>query len=95
MIKEENAVVQQDGASSHTSHETPNKLNSVGRAGGWNTKMVTQPAHSPDFNVNDLECFASLQNSVCKEEYRAINETAGGIRTMFAEYDSEALEKLL
>lgn len=46
-------VTLQDDATPHTSHNTQRKLNSIDEKGGWNIKLVTQPAQSLDLDVND------------------------------------------
>jgi hypothetical protein len=52
-------VVQHDGAKPHTGKGTEDKLNEAGKA--YNVTFVRQPAQSPDFNLNDLAFFYSLQ----------------------------------
>lgn len=37
-------------------------FNKVGKEDGWNIQVTTQPAQSPDFNVNDVGLFASLKS---------------------------------
>ena len=53
--------MQQDGASPHTGKNNPEIINSAGMGRGWMVELVTQPAQSPDLNVNDLGVFASLK----------------------------------
>lgn len=57
-------VVQQDGASLHTGKNNPEILNSAGMGLGWLVELVTQPAQSPDLNINDLGFFSSLKSRV-------------------------------
>ncbi|CAB1098721.1 unnamed protein product [Ectocarpus sp. CCAP 1310/34] len=63
-LRSKRVVVQQDGASPHTGKGNPEILNSAGIARGWLVELVTQPAQSPDLNINDLGCFASLKPRV-------------------------------
>lgn len=74
----------------HSQH----KLTSIGRDGGWNTKVVTKWAQSPHHNVSELGFLASSKRRVWKEGYRSINEMLGGTRAMFAEYNNEMLERV-
>ena len=93
-LRHEDVTVQEDGATPHTGHDTPSKLNATGREGGWNIKLVTQPAQSPDLNVNDLGFFASLESVVWKEGYESVDEMVAGIPAMFVEYDTKTLERV-
>lgn len=58
-------------------HDPPNKLNSAGREGGWNAKIVAELVQSPDLNVNELGFFASFKSLVSEEGYRSIDEMVG------------------
>ena len=71
--------VQQDGATPHTGHDNPRKLNLAGKAGGWNIKLVTQPAQSPDLNINDLGFFSSLKSRVWRGRFGTVEELVGGV----------------
>jgi len=59
-------VIQQDGAPAHMhprDHEWMQTLTDMGLE--EKTKLVTQPANSPDLNINDLGFFNALQSMHC------------------------------
>jgi hypothetical protein len=53
--------IQQDGAKSHINPDNEEWLAAV-EATGCNISVYTQPAQSPDTNINDLAFFYSIQN---------------------------------
>jgi hypothetical protein len=53
-------VVQQDGAKSHIKDDDPEWLEAVETL-GVNIQLETQPANSPDTNINDLGFFRAIQ----------------------------------
>jgi hypothetical protein len=65
-----NIIVQQDGAKAHLPVDDPvfkAKVEQLYHGKNENTvKLYTQPAQSPDLNVNDLGFFASLQSMYYK-----------------------------
>ncbi|CAN0505402.1 unnamed protein product, partial [Laminaria digitata] len=87
-------VVQQDGASPHTGKGNPEILNSAGMGRGWLVELVTQPAQSPDFNVNDLGFFASLKSRVWGMNACSIDELVEDIFEQYEEYDGDTLERV-
>jgi hypothetical protein len=56
--------VQQDGAAPHTGKGNMDYFDIHGRKNGWNIKVITQPAQSPDLNINDLGFFRSIKCQV-------------------------------
>jgi len=54
-------IIQQDGAKSHILEDDEEWLEAV-EALQVNVKLVTQPANSPDTNINDLAFFNSIQS---------------------------------
>lgn len=93
-LQEEDAIIPQDGATSHTGYDTPSKHDSAGKEREFDIKDITQPMQSPDLNVIGLGFFVVLKSRVWKEEYRWIGETVEGIGAMLAEYDSEVLDRV-
>ena len=93
-IRDRRVVVQQDGASSHTGKNNPEILNSAGMGRGWMVELVTQPAQSPDLNVNDLGFFASLKSRVWGINASSIDELVETIFQQYEEYDSATLERV-
>ena len=53
--------IQQDGASAHIEPDDE-EFCAAADIRGWDIKLVTQPARSPDTNICDLSFFASLQS---------------------------------
>ncbi|CAN0111437.1 unnamed protein product [Pylaiella littoralis] len=87
-------VVQQDGASPHTGKGNPEILNSAGMGRGWLVEVVTEPAQSPDFDVNDLGFFASLKSRVWAMNACSVDELVEIIFEQYEEYDGETLERV-
>lgn len=81
-------VIQQDGASVYTGKGMKTKLNRAEREEEWEIKMVTQPAQSPDLNINDRETFVFLKSRVYGEHFGIIDELVEGIKSMFYGYVS-------
>lgn len=59
-------VVQQDGARPHTGKDVVGRLNELGKKMSPSIEVRTQPAQSPDLNVNDLALFRALDVAVRK-----------------------------
>ena len=57
-------------------------------------ELVTQPAQSPDLNVNDLGFFASLKSRVWGMNASSIDELVETIFQQYAEYDGDTLERV-
>ncbi|CAM9703493.1 unnamed protein product [Choristocarpus tenellus] len=87
-------IVQQDGAAPHTANDIPRKLNRVGKNDGWNIKLETQLAQSPDLNINDLGFFNSLKAVFGRKHLGTMENMAAGVRTLFDEYPAETLERV-
>lgn len=87
-------VVQQDGASPHTGKNNPEILNSAGMGRGWLVELVTQPAQSPDLNINDLGFFASLKARVWGMNASSVDELVECIFQQYEEYDGDTLERV-
>lgn len=71
-------------------------MNEAGRRGDWNIEVVTQPAQSPDLNVNDLGFFRSLKTRV--DALKATNATLEtmmeAIEAAWEDYDYSTLERI-
>ena len=57
-------------------------------------ELVTQPAQSPDLNVNDLGFFASLKSRVWRMNASSIDELVETHFQQYEEYDSATLERV-
>lgn len=69
---------QHDGAKPHVAKANQRNWAKHGRMKGYDIRVVTQPAQSPDLNVNDLAFFASLQSDtelVAKENVKDLTES--------------------
>ena len=57
-------------------------------------ELVTQPAQSPDLNVNDLGFFTSRESRVWGMNAGSIDELVETIFQQYEEYDSPTLERV-
>ncbi|CAN0304317.1 unnamed protein product [Laminaria digitata] len=57
-------------------------------------ELVTQPAQSPDLNVNDLGFFASLESRVWGMNATTIDELVNTIFEQYEQYDAATLERV-
>ena len=92
-------VVQQDGARPHTGKQVVERLNEVGRTYSPRIEVRTQPAQSPDMNVNDLALFRALDVAVRKHRRGSGNrydkeQLVADVQRMAAEYPSEKLDAM-
>ncbi|CAM9249779.1 unnamed protein product [Sphacelaria rigidula] len=69
-LRSKRVLVQQDGASPHPWRDDPGILDSA----GMGREPVTQPSKSPDLNINDLGCCASLKSRVWEVNPSSIEE---------------------
>jgi hypothetical protein len=96
---------QQDGAGPHVGKDNVNKLNAAGartrkRRNGQMTakiKVFTQPAQSPDTNINDLAIFPSMSKRFNKKQkHEVINDLdriAANARQTWEDFPSDVLTK--
>ena len=96
---------QQDGATPHTGEDNVNKLNKAGaetrkRRNGTNTAKITaltQPAQSPETNINDLAIFPSMSRSFNnKQKHEVINDLdrlAANARQTWKQFPTDVLTK--
>lgn len=59
--KGEKIIIQHDGAKPHGGSGNKEYFDKIKYQYGWHLEVETQPAQSPDLNVNDLGFFAGLQ----------------------------------
>ena len=97
-IKE--VIVQQDGARPHTGKDVVNRMNAIGETMTPRIRVVTQPAQSPDMNVNDLAFFRGLDVAVRKSR-RGMKQgkfnkrkLVSDVLAAFRAYPEEQLEKM-
>ena len=99
--------IQQDGAQSHLAAE---RVNDYGPFNIVNDKewleelenlglkdriyLVTQPANSPDLNINDLGFFASIQSEYWRRNPRTTTELVDMVLDTFDKYPHKKLNKI-
>ena len=66
----------------------------AGMGHGWLVELVTQPAQSPDLNINDLGFFASLKSRVWGMNASTVDELVQTIFDQYEEYDGDTLERV-
>jgi len=95
-LKGKEVIVQQDGASAHTTPSNLEVFNREGRKDGWKIKVITQPAQSPDLNINDLAFFRSLKCRVeiLKNGAETLNSLYESVLQAWEEYDSDTLQRI-
>jgi hypothetical protein len=89
-------IIQQDGARPHTGNDTVSDLEAAGTGDGWTVKVVTQPAQSPDLNINDLGFFHSLKSKIKKIKAYSTDrdEFIDLVKQAFEEYPMETLDSI-
>ena len=87
--------IQHDGAPAHTSATSRKewaKLQTIWAQKGWTIDITTQPAQSPDLNMNDLAFFNSLQSDVSCKYHTKIGELRDSVLEAWREYPAARLE---
>ena len=95
-LQGQEVIVQQDGAPSHKTQENMNYFATEGQKNGWNINVITQPAQSPDLNINDLGFFRSLKCRVehLKNGRQTINSLYESVLQAWQQYDSDTLQRI-
>ena len=57
-------------------------------------QIVTQPAQSPDLNINDLGFFNSLQSLADKTDPESLSQLLDSVEECYWEYDKQTLERV-
>jgi hypothetical protein len=93
-------IVQQDGAKPHTGKDVVARMNVIGKTFTPKIEVRTQPAQSPDMNVNDLALFRALDVAVRKSR-RGMKkglfdkeQLVKDVLAAAAAYPTEQLEKM-
>lgn len=90
-------IIQQDGAKAHILDNDPCFKAKVADLYDGNrdaVKMYTQPAQSPDLNVNDLGFFNSLQSHNYKESPKDALELIVMVKRCYNNYPSTKLNRI-
>jgi hypothetical protein len=92
-----NIIVQQDGAKAHLPVDDPvfkAKVEQLYHGNENAVTLYTQPAQSPDLNVNDLGFFASLQSMYYKTAPTDALELIDKVETCFNNYHVNKLNRI-
>lgn len=84
--------IQQDNARPHVTLDDPAVM-AAACEGGWNMKMVSQPAQSPDTNALDLGFFASIQSLQQRKVARSREDLLLNIYEAFRELRYEKIDR--
>ena len=92
-------VMQQDGATPHTGQQVVQELDSLGATCSPKIEVRTQPAQSPDMNINDLAFFRALDVVVHKMRRGESNafdkeKLVADVKKAWAEYPAKDLEAM-
>ena len=95
-LKQEQIIIQQDGAPAHKGKGNMIFFDVEGQKRGWNIKVITQPAQSPDLNINDLAFFRSLKCRVenLKKDANNLDILYRAIMRAWNQYDGETLHRI-
>lgn len=95
-LRNSDIFLQHDGAKPHNGGGNLDRLTLAGLLDGWHIRIVTQPAQSPDVNINDLGFFNSLKNQVGKIKNRArnIDELMANVDAAYTAYDHVTLDHI-
>lgn len=91
--KNDNIVIQHDGAPGHNGKGNSVFLAQAGMQDGWNITIDTQPAQSPDTNLCDLCFFNSLQSQSFQIRSQCTTE-AELVQTVMQAWDNYSSDKL-
>jgi hypothetical protein len=95
-MRGQEVIVQQDGAPSHKGRGNLDYFHREGQKHGWNIKVITQPAQSPDLNINDLAFFRSFKCRVenVKDGANDLDSLYRAVLRAWNNYDSETLHRI-
>jgi hypothetical protein len=77
--------IQQDNARTHISHDDDEFLKAASQD-GFNIRLISQPANSPDLNVLDLGFFSAIQSLQYKESPKTIDKLVGAVVKSFENF---------
>ena len=93
-LRNQEIVVQQDGARPHTGKGNLDALRQAGNEGHWSINLIMQPAQSPDLNINDLGFFRSLKTRVLETKFDTVEKMMEVVYDEYERYDAETLERV-
>ena len=95
-LKGDEIIIQHDGAKAHNGNGNFEYLNEAGQDRGFNIRFVTQPAQSPDLNMNDLAFFHSLnvRAEEIKGEQRSMEAIVQSVEAAYNAYSTDTLSRI-
>jgi hypothetical protein len=90
-VKPAKVFIQLDNAKPHCNETDPDIVD-AGTEGGWDIRLLFQPAKSPDFNVLDLGFFTAIQSLQYKETVRNPAELVQSVNAAFEKLPMITLE---
>jgi len=82
----------QDGATPHTAEGNEAFFLRQQHKGGFDIRVIQQPAQSPDLNFNDCSFFRSIHCFVRVKDHRNLNELARDVLEAYEEFPTEKIE---
>lgn len=92
-LERHGVIIQQDGAKSHIKDDDPQWLEAV-RETGCKIKLQTQPAQSPDLNINDLAFFRSIQSLYYEAAPDDETELIEAVKKAFDDYSAAQINRM-
>jgi hypothetical protein len=89
----ETIFIQQDNAPCHVSSDDE-EFQRAAFEGGFDIRLICQPANSPDLNVLDLGFFNSIQSLQQKEVTKSVDELIQVVENAFEAYDCKNSNKI-
>ena len=86
-------IIQQDGAGSHI-RENDAEFKEACEELGVSVRLMTQPAQSPDLNINDLAFFASLASLMKRRKPKTELQLVEFVQEEFARHSPTVLNKM-
>lgn len=86
-------VIQQDGAGGHIK-EGDEEFQEAVEYLGMNCRLETQPAQSPDLNINDLSFFHSIASLTKKHKPKTMLELIALVQQKYEEYPPDKLNRM-
>jgi hypothetical protein len=85
-------LIQQDNAKPHISVSDPEFVQAA-KEGGWDIRLVCQPANSPDLNILDLGFFRAIQSLQQQITCNNIDDLVSAGENSFLAYPAEKVNK--
>jgi len=95
-LREPGVIIQHDGASCHNGGGNQVKIREEAVKDGWNIRIETQPAQSPDLNLLDLGFFHSLKSQAAKVKHdaRTVDDIISTVQIAYDQYYPHTLDSI-